>query len=48
MPNLLALYQAKRLDLDGLITKTYSIEEAPSAFADLEAGRNARGIVLFD
>jgi len=48
MPNLLALYQAKRLDLDGLITKTYSIEEAPSAFADLEAGRNARGIILFD
>ncbi|HLS82453.1 MAG TPA: Zn-dependent alcohol dehydrogenase [Steroidobacter sp.] len=48
MPNLLALYQAKRLDLDGLITKTYGIEQAPSAFDDLEAGRNARGLILFD
>lgn len=48
MPNLLALYQAKRLDLDGLITQTYDIGDAPRAFADLEAGRNARGLVLFD
>jgi len=48
MPNLLALYQAKRLDLDGLITRTYDLDEAPRAFADLEAGRNARGLVLFD
>ncbi|MBV6416048.1 MAG: Alcohol dehydrogenase B [Steroidobacteraceae bacterium] len=48
MPNLLALYQAKRLDLEGLITRTYGIEEAPRAFADLEAGRNARGLILFD
>lgn len=48
MPNLLALYQAKRLDLDGLITRTYGIDAAPRAFADLEAGRNARGLILFD
>lgn len=48
MPNLLALYQAKRLDLDGLITRTYDIGEAPNAFADLEAGRNARGLIRFD
>ena len=48
MPNLLALYQAKRLDLDGLITRTYGIDDVPAAFADLEAGRNARGLILFD
>lgn len=48
MPNLLALYQAKRLDLDGLITQTYGIDEAPRAFADLAAGRNARGLIRFD
>lgn len=48
MPMLLAHYQAKRLDLDGLITRTYGIDEAPAAFADLEAGRNVRGLVLFD
>jgi len=48
MPNLLALYRGGRLDLDGLITRTYRIGEAPRAFEDLEAGRNARGLVLFD
>ncbi len=48
MPNLLALYQAKRLDLGGLITQTYRIEDAPRGFADLENGRNARGLVLFE
>ena len=35
-------------DLDGLITRTYDIGEAPNAFADLEAGRNARGLIRFD
>jgi S-(hydroxymethyl)glutathione dehydrogenase/alcohol dehydrogenase len=46
-PRLLALYMAGRLKLDELITHRYSIEEAPQAFADLEAGRNARGVIGF-
>jgi NDMA-dependent alcohol dehydrogenase len=46
-PRLLALYGAGRLKLDELITRTYSIDEAPQAFADLEQGRNARGMILF-
>ena len=25
----------------------YRIEEAPQAFADLESGRNARGVIVF-
>ena len=33
--------------LQELITKRYSIDEAPQAFADLEAGRNARGVIVF-
>jgi len=48
MPNLLELYRAGRLDLDSLVTRTYAIDEAPRAFADLEAGRNARGVIVFD
>lgn len=48
MPNLLELYRAGRLDLDGLITRTYRIDAAPQAFEDLEAGRNARGLIVFD
>ena len=46
-PRMLALYKAGRLKLDELVTKRYSIDEAPQAFADLEAGRNARGVIVF-
>jgi len=48
MPNLLELYQRGRLDLDAMITKTYTIDEAPKAFEDLEAGKNARGVIVYD
>ncbi|MFA6443737.1 MAG: Zn-dependent alcohol dehydrogenase [Sterolibacterium sp.] len=47
-PRLIALYRAKKLKLDELITRTYRIEEAPQAFEDLVQGRNARGVILFD
>ncbi len=43
----LNLYLAGRLKLDELITRRYSIDEAPQAFSDLEAGRNARGVIAF-
>ena len=46
-PRLIGLYRGGRLKLDELITRTYGIEEAPQAFADLSAGRNARGVILF-
>jgi S-(hydroxymethyl)glutathione dehydrogenase/alcohol dehydrogenase len=46
-PRILALYKAGKVKLDELITRTYSIDEAPQAFADLEAGRNARGVIVF-
>ena len=47
-PRLIGMYQAKQLKLDELITRKYAIDEAPQAFADLEAGRNARGVIVFD
>lgn len=46
-PRILGLYKSGRVKLDELVTRTYSIEEAPQAFADLEAGRNARGVIVF-
>jgi NDMA-dependent alcohol dehydrogenase len=46
-PRMLALYLAGRLQLEELITRRYGIAEAPQAFADLEAGRNARGVIVF-
>jgi Zn-dependent alcohol dehydrogenase len=46
-PRLLGLYKAGRLMLDELITNTYSVDEAPQAFADLVDGKNARGVIVF-
>jgi S-(hydroxymethyl)glutathione dehydrogenase / alcohol dehydrogenase len=47
-PRMLRLYQDGKLDLDNMITKTYTIDEAPQAFEDLEQGKNARGVIVFD
>lgn len=46
-PRLLDLYKKGRLKLDELVTATYSIDQAQQAFADLEAGVNARGVIVF-
>jgi S-(hydroxymethyl)glutathione dehydrogenase/alcohol dehydrogenase len=46
-PMYLDLYRQKKLDLDRLITRTYAIDEAPQAFADLESGVNARGVIVY-
>ena len=37
--------QRSRLDLENMVTRTYSIEEAPQAFQDLERGINPRGVI---
>jgi S-(hydroxymethyl)glutathione dehydrogenase/alcohol dehydrogenase len=47
-PRLIGLYRGGRLKLDELITRTYSIDEAPQAFADLTQGREGRGVIIFD
>lgn len=46
-PRMLQLYMAGKLKLDELITRRYGIDEAPQAFADMESGRNARGVIVF-
>jgi S-(hydroxymethyl)glutathione dehydrogenase/alcohol dehydrogenase len=46
-PRMLSLYLAGRLQLEELITRRYAIAEAPQAFADLQSGRNARGVIRF-
>jgi len=46
-PRMLALYLKGELKLEELITRRYRIGEAPQAFADLESGRNARGVIVF-
>ena len=46
-PMYLDLYKQGKLDLDRLITRTYSIDEAPEAFEDLESGKNTRGVIVY-
>jgi S-(hydroxymethyl)glutathione dehydrogenase/alcohol dehydrogenase len=46
-PRMLQLNSVGKLKLKELITRRYSIDEAPQAFADLESGKNARGVIVF-
>jgi S-(hydroxymethyl)glutathione dehydrogenase/alcohol dehydrogenase len=46
-PKLLDLYRGGKLDLEGMVTRTYTIDEAPQAFEDLDKGLNARGVIAF-
>src|SRR5919201_3363808 len=46
-PRMLALYLKGELKLEELITRRYRVHDAAQAFADLEAGRNARGVIVF-
>src|SRR5262245_56409333 len=46
-PRMLGLYLAGQLKLDEMITRRYAIDEAAQAFADLQSGTNARGVIVF-
>jgi alcohol dehydrogenase/S-(hydroxymethyl)glutathione dehydrogenase/alcohol dehydrogenase len=48
IPELLALYRTGDLKLRELITRSYRLDEINRGYADLEAGRNLRGVVVFD
>ncbi|HEV8633198.1 MAG TPA: Zn-dependent alcohol dehydrogenase [Chloroflexota bacterium] len=45
---LVNLYLTGRLKIDELITRRYTIGQATEAFEDLEQGRLARGLIVFD
>jgi NDMA-dependent alcohol dehydrogenase len=42
------MYRDGRLKLDELITATYTLDEVAKGYEDMHAGRNIRGVVLFD
>jgi S-(hydroxymethyl)glutathione dehydrogenase/alcohol dehydrogenase len=46
-PKLLGLYRGGKLNLDDMVTRTYRIDQAPQAIADLEQGLNARGVIVY-
>ncbi|MEO9223238.1 MAG: alcohol dehydrogenase, partial [Mycobacteriaceae bacterium] len=37
-----------KLKLDELVTTTYRLDDIAQGFVDMHAGKNLRGVVLFD
>lgn len=48
IPELLALYRTGELKLGELITRRYGLGEINDGYADLDAGKNLRGVVVFE
>jgi Zn-dependent alcohol dehydrogenase len=48
VPLLCELYRTGQLMLDELITRTYSLEDINQAFADMQEGKNLRGVIMYD
>jgi len=48
IPKLLELYHQGRIDLDGLVTKTYSLEQVNEGYDDMRHGENIRGVLLYE
>jgi NDMA-dependent alcohol dehydrogenase len=45
---MLRLYQEGNLKLDELITKRYSLDEINQGYEDMHAGKNIRGVIIYD
>jgi Zn-dependent alcohol dehydrogenase len=45
-PRIFTLYERGQLLLDELVTRTYSLDDVATAFDDLLAGRNAKGVLV--
>ena len=48
IPNLLRMYQAGQLKLDELVTHEYTLDQVAQAYEDMHAGRNIRGVIVFE
>jgi S-(hydroxymethyl)glutathione dehydrogenase/alcohol dehydrogenase len=47
IPWMLQLYQSGQLRLDELITKTYKLDDINQGYADMHAGTNIRGVIVY-
>lgn len=47
IPKLLDLYRTKQIDLDGLVTRTYSLDEVNEGYRAMRDGENIRGVIVF-
>ena len=47
IPRLLALYREGMLDLDGMVTREYALDQINQGYQDMRDGRNIRGVITF-
>ena len=47
-PRLFSWAAAGQLQLESLVTHTYTLDDLAAALADMRAGRSAKGVILFD
>ena len=47
IPKLCELYRQGQLDLDGMITRTYDLEDINQGYQDMRDGKNIRGVLLY-
>ncbi|AQA02465.1 alcohol dehydrogenase [Mycobacterium sp. MS1601] len=48
IPKMLKLWDSGQINLDGLVTKEYRIEQINDAYDDLLAGKNLRGVIRYE
>lgn len=48
IPRQAQMYREGKLKLDELISSTYTLDEVAKGYADMHAGKNIRGVILFD
>ena len=48
IPKLLGLYRDGQLDLDGLVTNTYTLDGVNDGYDAMRAGENIRGVMVYD
>jgi S-(hydroxymethyl)glutathione dehydrogenase/alcohol dehydrogenase len=48
IPRQLELYRAGKLKLDELVTTAYTLDQVAQGYEDMKAGKNLRGVVVFD
>jgi S-(hydroxymethyl)glutathione dehydrogenase/alcohol dehydrogenase len=47
IPALLELYRLGRLNLDGLVTTRYQLEQINQGYQDMRNGSNLRGLIVY-
>jgi len=48
IPKLLSLYKEGKLKLDELVTRKYTLDQVNDAYADMNAGKNIRGVIIHE